>query len=144
MFGAAGLAYVYRIHRSYCLNVVTGPEGRGEAVLIRAAEPVDGLDAMRDARAHASVAMAAPEGFELTNGPGKLCQALELGVDLDGIDLLDRGAEAPLYLEPRIGKAPDIVVSRRIGISVATDSPLRFAIAGNGWISRAGHAARST
>lgn len=135
MFGRAGLAYVYRIHRSHCLNVVTGPVGRGEAVLIRAVEPVAGIERMRASRARASIGRHEPDGVAIANGPGKLCQALALGIDHDGIDLLERGASAPLSLEPRLGAQPPTTVTKRIGISVATEAPLRFAITENPWVS---------
>ncbi len=132
MFGPAGRAYVYRIHRSNCLNVVTGPEGRGEAVLIRAVEPIDGIALATRLRAEASVGRRPPSGYSLTNGPGKLCQALGVGLDFDGHDLL---AKARLYLEPR-HKAPSTGVSTRIGISRSREHKLRFFIKGNPWVSR--------
>ncbi|HYB99992.1 MAG TPA: DNA-3-methyladenine glycosylase [Candidatus Limnocylindrales bacterium] len=134
MFGRAGLAYVYRIHRSVCLNVVTGITGRGEAVLIRAAEPLEGLELARRLRAAASPARVAPEGVALMNGPGKLCQALEVTLELDGIDLLARDR---LWLERGARRAGvRVEVSARIGITRASDLPLRFYEAGNPWVSR--------
>ncbi|HYC56165.1 MAG TPA: DNA-3-methyladenine glycosylase [Candidatus Binatia bacterium] len=134
MFGRAGLAYVYRIHRSVCLNVVTGATGRGEAVLIRAAEPIGGMELARRLRAAASPARRPPEGVALMNGPGKLCQAMAITLELDGVDLLSRDG---LWIEPgqpRTGIAVEI--SPRIGISKAVDLPLRFFEAGNPWVSR--------
>ena len=135
MFGPAGRAYVYRIHRSFCLNVVTGPAKRGEAVLIRAVEPLEGLDLMRRARERATVGANRPDGFQLTNGPGKLCQALDVDLALDGEDLLAVGDSRPLRLLPRTN-TPRVVCSRRIGISVSVEAPLRFSIEGNPWVSR--------
>jgi DNA-3-methyladenine glycosylase len=136
LFGRAGLAYVYRIHRSFCVNVVTGPEGRGEAVLVRELEPLDGVQAMERARRRATVGATAPQGAVLTNGPGRLCQAMGIDLALDGADLLARPAAGRrLYLlahayEPRIGVSP------RIGISQARDLPLRFFVQDNEWVSR--------
>lgn len=136
MFGRAGFAYVYRIHRSFCFNVVTGPEGRGEAVLVRALEPIHGEDAMRRARKKASVGARAPEGRTLTNGPGKLCQALSIDLGFDGIDLLAPGTpDKRLSLGPRI-LTPRIGVTTRIGISRARDAALRFFVKDNAWLSR--------
>lgn len=145
MFGRAGLAYVYRIYGvHHCLNVVTGTEGRGEAVLIRALEPLAGLDLMRAARGlaasgptdrglaereRAAVTAAKP----LANGPGKLCQALEIDGELDGEDLL---ASDRLFIMR--GEAPPerILARPRIGITQAVDLPWRFLLEGNPFVSR--------
>jgi len=125
MFGRAGLAYVYKIYGiHHCLNVVTGPEGRGEAVLIRALEPLDGLPLMQEAR-----------GTEksLTNGPGRLCQALSIDGSFDGEDLLlsDR-----LFIMRGDPPRERIVASPRIGITQAADLPWRFTLEGNPHVSR--------
>ena len=134
MFGPPGRAYVYRIHRSYCLNVVTGPLGRGEAVLIRAVEPVDGIALMEAARRNATVGRRIPAGPDLVNGPGKLCQALEIDLALDGTDLLSRRRNSALYLLEG-DDVPAIAVTPRIGISRATDALLRFTDSGSRWVS---------
>jgi len=143
MFGPAGSAYVYRIHRSTCLNVVTGPAGSGQAVLIRAIEPLEGLDVMRAARELATVGNAIPDGTALTNGPGKLCQALDVGLEHDGVPLIRRRAPRSasaspsagvLYLMPALDR-PDVACSPRIGISRARDAPLRFFVPGNPYVS---------
>ena len=137
MFGAPGRAYVYRIHRSLCLNVVTGPEGRGEAVLIRAVEPEQGGAAMERARRRHSVAAHPPRGYQLTNGPGKLCQAFEITIDFDGHELLRPPASgngpALLLLERR--RPVTVATTARIGITEPRPKPLRFFIAGNPWVS---------
>jgi DNA-3-methyladenine glycosylase len=136
LFGRAGSAYVYRIHRSHCFNVVTGVEGRAEAVLIRALEPIDGVATMERARRRASVGDVAPRGVGLSNGPGKLCQALGIDLRFDGVDLLARdGDGSGLYLLARAFDPP-IGVSTRIGISQARERRLRFFIEGNSWVSR--------
>lgn len=125
MFGPPGTSYVYisyGIHR--CLNIVCQTVGIGEAVLIRALEPLAGLALMRQHRGKVS-------DKELTNGPGKLCQALGIGLSLDGHNL----AEHPLYL---LAGAPPAAIgtSTRIGLSVGRDLALRFYAIGNGYVSR--------
>lgn len=139
MFERAGTAYVYRIHRSLCLNVVTGPAGRGEAVLIRAVEIESGEELAGRLRARASVAAAKPRGVMLANGPGKLCQALAVTLDLDGSDLL---AGRALSLRRGLPRAP-VAVSTRIGIRRAAASPLRFYELGNPWVTPRGPASVS-
>jgi DNA-3-methyladenine glycosylase len=132
MFGPAGTLYVYRIHRSLCANVVTGPVGCGEAVLLRAVEPLDGLAAMRRLREAASVARASLPDRALANGPGKLCQAMAIDLAHDGLDLL---AGHELWLERR-RQRPRVLATTRIGISVARSAELRFIDADSPWTSR--------
>ena len=130
MFGAAGRLYVYLsygIH--WCANVVCGPPGTAGAVLLRALEPLDGIDAMRAARPSARRAV------DLTNGPGKLCQALGLDGSHDGTDLFAAGAE--LALDDDGSAPPAVAASPRIGISVAADRPWRFSDPASPWVSRA-------
>lgn len=126
MFGQAGHAYVYvsyGIH--HCFNVVTGPEGHGAGVLIRGVEPIEGLATMQRLRGRTEAA--------LTNGPGKVCQALAIGMALYGHDL----SEAPLRLLLRPA-LPDtaVGVSGRIGISKATDKPWRFYVPGSSGVTK--------
>ena len=135
MFGPAGRAYVYRIHRSYCLNVVTGPIGRGEAVLIRAVQPVEGLELMEAARRASTVGARPPTGESLANGPGKLCQALDINLALDGIDLLSCHGDPELCLLEG-DDVREIAVTPRIGISKSTDAMLRFTDGRSRWVSR--------
>lgn len=143
MFGPRGHAYVYRIHRSYCLNVVTGPAGRGEAVLIRAVEPVEGVALMERARRKTTVGRRVPAGRQLANGPGKLCQALEIDLSHDGIDLLSRRRDAALYLIEG-ERVSTIAITARIGISKAKDALLRFADSRSVWVSHRGSARSRT
>ena len=136
MFGPPGSAYVYRIHRSYCLNIVTGPRESGQAVLVRALAPLEGVDLMLRARRRCAAGRAEVGVDELTNGPGKLCQALDVDLAFDGRDLLavvKRGEG--LYLLPR-ERRPRVAVTSRIGISQAREAPLRFVIPNNPWLSR--------
>ncbi|MEZ4648483.1 MAG: DNA-3-methyladenine glycosylase [Candidatus Eisenbacteria bacterium] len=136
MFGPPATAYVYRIHQVLCFNVVTGPEGRGEAVLIRALEPLEGVPVMEKARAAATQGRVPPRGFGLTNGPGKLCQALSITQGHDGRALLPPNAPPGLHLVIR-DAVPDVGRSTRIGISKAVERPLRFFEIGNRWVSPA-------
>ena len=139
MFGPAGRAYVYLVYGMYdCLNVVTEPSGRAAAVLIRAAEPLAGLDAMRVARAghrarrHAApgTAAAAVATARLASGPGVLCAALSVDRTATGLDLLDPAS--PLRLELAGEPLPDerIATTPRIGIGYAPEpwrsKPWRF------------------
>jgi len=117
MFAGAGTAYVYLIYgMHHCFNVATGPEGRGEAVLVRALEPLEGLDAMRARRG------ARIRDRDLCRGPGRLAQALGIDRALDGAGLLAR--TGPLRLEP--GAALAHARGPRVGITKAADLPLRF------------------
>jgi DNA-3-methyladenine glycosylase len=123
MFGAPGTAYVYRIYGLHsCFNVVTGAEGVGEAVLLRALVPLTNLSAMR-ARRHD------PLESKLCTGPGNLCAALGITTHLDGSSL-DR---PPVWLVPYQNENPvgprfgtTIVCGPRVGIRKAVGDPLRF------------------
>ncbi len=118
MFGPPGVAYVYLIYgTSHCMNVVTGPEGFPSAVLLRAAEPIEGC-------------------LHSTRGPGNLCRALAIrrehdnGRDLEGDDL---------FLEDAPPPAERIVASPRVNVHHAgpwAARPWRFALEGNAWVSR--------
>jgi DNA-3-methyladenine glycosylase len=128
LFGAAGLAYVYRSYGIHaCLNAVAERDGVGAAVLIRALEPVEGLDSMCARRG-----VDRPE--DLCSGPGKLTQALGIWLDLDGTSLID----GPIRIEPRPAglPAPRIVVGERVGINKAVDLPWRFCDADSRHVSR--------
>jgi len=125
MFGPPGRAYVYRSYGvHWCLNVVTGAEGAGQAVLLRGASPIDGLDAMRARRAGRT---------PLCAGPGRLAQALGVTDALYGHSL----ASPPLVLLPG-WSVPDerTGTSGRIGIAVASELPWRFYVRGAPGVSR--------
>jgi DNA-3-methyladenine glycosylase len=128
LFGPPGFAYVYRSYGIHALlNAVAEEDGVGAAVLIRALEPVDGIELMRERRGI--------ERFEeLCNGPGKLGQALAIGLELNGGDL----ADGPIEVAPRdpAERTPQVVLGERIGISKATDLPWRFCDATSRCVSR--------
>jgi DNA-3-methyladenine glycosylase len=128
LFGPAGHAYVYRSYGIHALvNVVADADGVGAAVLIRALEPLEGIEVMRSRRGPVAES-------ELTNGPGKLSEALGIGLEMNGIAL--KGG--PLVIEPREagGREPQIVTGPRIGITKAVDLPWRFCDATSGHVSR--------
>jgi DNA-3-methyladenine glycosylase len=126
MFGPPGHAYVYRsygIH--WCVNFVCESEGVAAAVLIRALEPTHGLDAMMLRRGVGDERL-------LCAGPGRLCQALGITREHDGLPL-DR---PPFELLERDGE-PEVVRDRRVGISRAVEQPWRYGVAGSRYLSRA-------
>jgi len=127
MFGPPGRAYVYFTYGNhYMFNLATEPEGVPGAVLIRALEPLEGLEIMIARRGLADPRL-------LTNGPGRLTQAFGIGKELDGHDL----SLPPLQLVPGIPMADEeIVETTRIGITRAADRPWRFYVRGNPWVSR--------
>lgn len=119
MFGPAGHLYVYFTYgMHYCSNVVTGPAGSGSAVLLRAVEPVAGIELMRQRRGGR---------HRLADGPAKLCQAFAIGPEHNGVDLC-RGSGVGLFDD---GTPPpaDPIVGPRVGISVAVDVPWRWRVA---------------
>jgi DNA-3-methyladenine glycosylase len=127
MFGPPGFVYVYFTYgMHYCVNVVTGPEGEGSAVLIRAIEPVEGIERMRANR-------GGLETIQLTNGPAKLCQALQIDKQLNGHDL--HTLPLQLRVQPPID-ASEIVTTTRIGITKDAHRPWRFYVAGNPFVSK--------
>jgi DNA-3-methyladenine glycosylase len=127
LYGPPGCAYVYRSYGIHALlNAVCEPEGVGAAVLIRALEPVDGVELMRLRRRLDGV-------HDLCSGPGKLTQALDVELHHNATDLLGEG---PVTLEPPRGPAPALVEGVRIGISKAADLPWRFCAAGSRSVSK--------
>jgi DNA-3-methyladenine glycosylase len=126
LFGPPGQAYVYLsygIHR--LLNAVCEPEGDAAAVLIRALEPTIGLERMRERRGER------PD-TDLCSGPGKLTEALGIGLEQNDTDL----CSDPFLLLPRRGQAPEVVAGPRVGITKAVDLPWRFSLAGSRFVSR--------
>ena len=128
MFGPGGHTYVYFIYGMYhCLNVVSGKAGDGEAVLIRAVEPLDGIALMQRRRKTRAIE-------RLCSGPGKLTQAFGITLRHNNLSLLD----GPLrILDSR--ERPEILCGRRIGLSAGQDLELRFVIKGNRFVSKMPH-----
>lgn len=139
LFGRPGIAYVYFIYgRYWCVNAVTERPGGGQAVLVRAIEPLEGLELMRLRRG----ATAAGSGRrvqverhwrDLTNGPGKLCAAMGINGGLSGL-----GLQRPPLTVRRGVEVPDseVAVSPRIGISKATAARERYFVRDNPFVSR--------
>lgn len=127
LYGRPGLAYVYFIYGvHWCFNAVTRAEGLPSAVLVRALEPVTGLELMhqrRGPRVH---------GVNLTNGPGKLCAALGINGSMNGLSLQ---RDSLVLREGRGVVADQIETTPRIGITKAADWPLRYFLRDNAWVS---------
>ena len=128
IFGPPGHAYVYFIYGMYeCLNLVAEPDGQPGCVLIRALEPVAGIETMRRRRP------AAHTLHDLTSGPGRLTLALGITRAQNGVDV----TRGNLTVRTAPHQEPfEIEVTPRIGISQCTDRPLRYAVKGNPFVSR--------
>lgn len=134
MYGEPGHSYVYLIYGNhFCFNAVCQPKGVAEAVLIRAVEATFGETIMKENRPVAEIR-------DLTNGPGKLCAALDVDREQDGVDICD--AASPLFIAKnptlelfRKERGP-MVSTTRIGITKAADLPLRFYLHGSPFISK--------
>jgi DNA-3-methyladenine glycosylase len=156
MFGPAGLAYVYLVYGMYdCLNIVTEPPGTAAAVLVRAVEPLEGIEDMREARARwltqrrrvddAALRrerdrLATLPAELLASGPGLVTAAFDIDRLMTGTDLCD--ADSPLRLEPRPAREaePVVVAAPRVGVAYAGEDwagrPWRLAVAGSRSVSR--------
>lgn len=138
MFGMAGTVYVYQIYgMHYCVNIVSAEEGRGEAVLIRALEPTEGIELMgvrRNRRTNnQAIRQSAFDVRYLCNGPAKLVQAMGISIPKhNGSSLID----GSLYLLPNLADDFEIITTTRIGITQGADLPYRFYIKGNAFVSR--------
>jgi DNA-3-methyladenine glycosylase len=127
LFGPPGRAYVYLSYGIHSLlNAVAEPEGEAAAVLIRALEPTAGLEEMRERRGERPDA-------DLCSGPGKLTEALGIGLDDNDADL---GADPFLLLPPEPGWRAEIVTGPRVGITKAVERPWRFSVKGSRFVSR--------
>jgi DNA-3-methyladenine glycosylase len=148
MFGPPGHAYVYFTYgMHFCVNLVCQPEGRAEAVLLRAGEITHGAELAatrrrgRTADLASDLAMSGVDGsrkirpVDLARGPGRLCQALGIGKSLDGADVC--GPDSPLGIGPAAPpiSADQVRTGPRVGISTAIDRPWRYWLAGDGHVS---------
>jgi DNA-3-methyladenine glycosylase len=125
LFGEPGTAYVYFSYGMHALvNAVCEPPGVGAAVLFRALQPLHGIEIMRARR-------GAVADLDLCSGPGKLTQALGIGLELNATDLID----GPIVVEAPATRL-EVVASARIGITKAVELPWRFSAAGNRYVSR--------
>jgi DNA-3-methyladenine glycosylase len=153
MFGRAGLLYVYFTYgMHWCANVVCGPDGVAGAVLLRALEPLSGLDEMRMARSRRRKDGRAPSDRDLCRGPANLACAMGIGKEHDGSDLVDagstpgaRGPETGLWLAddgtaPPRGRA--LASGPRIGISAAAEVEWRYWVGVSSYVSGARDARR--
>jgi DNA-3-methyladenine glycosylase len=133
MWGAHGNAYVYRIYGAhFCFNAVCREAGVAEAVLVRAIEPRFGANAMQQRRA--------VDMLQLTSGPAKLCQALEITLALDGTDICDTSSPLIIARNPErdsfCAERGPVITTTRIGITKAADWPLRWYLDGSSHVSR--------
>ena len=156
MFGPPGYAYLYLVYGMYdCLNVVTEPEGRPAALLLRAVEPLEGVDLMRRARedwvatrrarqgpdrvARARQRVIASSAAELASGPGLVCAAFSIGRADDGVDLCDPASPLRLELPPDGEPRLPVASGPRVGIGYAPEPwrsrPWRFWASGNASVS---------
>lgn len=125
MFGPPGYLYVYLSYgMHYCCNVVTESHGIAGAVLLRALEPLEGIERMEERR-------GTHTHRDLCNGPGKLCQALGINISDYGADL----ASSPVWLEDDGYRPDSLERSSRVGVSSATELAFRFFIRGNRFVS---------
>lgn len=136
MFEAGGRLYIYFTYgMHYCVNIVTGQKGVGEAVLLRAAEPLEGIEIMQDNRSSTTVIGSTYHTYGLANGPGKLAQALGIkDTSMSGKMLNLSTIFLQQSLEPV--KAREIIASPRIGIRKASEMPWRFYLKNNPFVTR--------
>jgi DNA-3-methyladenine glycosylase len=133
MFEEGGYLYIYFTYGvHYCANVVTGIKDHGTAVLLRAMEPIEGLEIFSQNRFNKSE-ISEKEKINLLNGPGKICQAFNINKEHYGINLTNN--EIYLFDSPKLNDS-EIVVSKRIGIKKSKDLPWRFYIKDNPYISK--------
>ena len=138
MFAPPGISYVYFVYgKHHCFNVVCGEPGEPVAVLIRALEPVEGIDAMRALRTRTKSPRTPPRASDLCCGPANLCKAMAIDRGLDGVDLCESDA---IWIEPGEAPAPaSLTNTARVGIACAGEwagAPLRWYRTGSLSVSR--------
>jgi DNA-3-methyladenine glycosylase len=120
MFGPAGVLYVYFTYgMHHCANVVTGPVGNAQAVLLRGIEPIEGTEEIRLRRPRAR------RDRDLANGPGKLCAAFDLDLRHNGLDL----TKGPIAILDDGNTPTGVAIGPRVGITKAADTPWRWSVA---------------
>jgi DNA-3-methyladenine glycosylase len=134
MFERPGTAYVYFTYGNHhCLNAVTQPEGVPEAVLVRALEPLEGIELMVKRTTPQPSGEPAKPVHRLCSGPGKLCRAMNITLALDGADLSSSDLR---ILEGKPVDDSQVAATTRIGVRAAADKPFRFYISGSPSVSR--------
>ena len=141
MYGPPGIAYVYLVYgMHHCLNVVTEPEARPAAVLVRAVEPVEGLGAMREARERTARGPVRAVDARLAAGPGLVAAAFDIDRTSTGVDLCDPSSRLRLEARPDDEPAPAVLATPRVGIAYAGEPwvsvPWRFIADGSPSLSR--------
>lgn len=128
MFGRAGVAYVYPIHAKYCFNIVTEEPDRGCAVLIRALEPMQGVETMQRRRGLTDIR-------RLTTGPACICQAMSIDREINGADVTRSNSFVWLEDDGTFFSQKEAINTIRIGVTSAKHRKLRFAVRGNSFVS---------
>ena len=126
MFGRAGVAYVYPIHAKFCFNIVTELEGKGCAVLIRALEPLTGIETMQKRRGIIDLK-------RLTTGPSCLCQAMGIERKINGVDVCK--SKKVFIANDQPNRTDKILQTVRIGVTSAEELKLRYVVANNPYAS---------
>lgn len=127
LFGEAGHTYIYSIHMQNCMDIVLSEPGTPNSVLIRAIEPIEGIELMKEFRNKENLK-------DLTSGPGKLCQALNITKQLDGVDITKK--TSPIYIIDDEFSTKEIIKTKRVGISKAKEFDYRFYLKDSPYISR--------
>ncbi len=128
LYGEAGKIFIYMVHANWLFNILVDKEEIPAVVLIRALEPLYGLEIIKNRR-------KVKKEVDLTNGPGKLTKALDIDNRYNGYNVSD--SDSPIIIVNSIKISDDkIVRSKRIGVKEDLDIPLRFYIAGNKWVSK--------
>jgi len=143
MYGPPGIAYVYLVYgMHHCLNVVTEPLGRPAALLVRAVEPLEGVDSMQAARRLRRAATTVIPEARLAAGPGLVCAAFDIDRTVTGADLCDPASPVRLERRPSRTPAPDVTACPRVGVGYAGEPwaslPWRFLLPGSPSLSRSG------
>lgn len=129
LYGDAGHAYIHSLRQYFCMDIVTEGLGQPGSVLIRALEPVEGIEVMRSLRSIDTLA-------NLTSGPGKMCQALAIDRSLNGVDVTTTDSDLYVVDGGWIVSDGDVFQSPRVGITAGSDLDLRFGIVNNMYVSR--------
>ncbi len=127
MNGEAGIVFIYMVHGNWLFNITTMPVGKASGILIRAVEPIEGIDIMKKRRGKDNIR-------DLTSGPGKFTQAFGIDKRYNGIKIYSR--TSPVYIEEAKEKNFEVVESHRIGVKEDLPLPLRFYIKGNEFVSK--------